>query len=343
MNKRFIIFFLINFFCLTSCIVIKSSKVEKVVSMGIAPITSNNLTYAKNVAIADALKEALHKTLGVYISQDIEISKSILLDENILSNTNGYIEKYEILKEKIENDFYKVKVKSKVKKGTFLPKIKDYNYKKIGNPKIFISIKEYVDDAILNKNIAKNLISSYFLEKKAIVLEKNENFDVLVLGNIKTSFNFDIKGLISYLARLELKVLNNKTNEIIKIYNLESKGVGINKDEASKNSIEKCTAQILEAIYTDIYDYFDKNVLIEVFIDGNINIDDLINMKKIVQTFVNVREVKIENFENKSGQLSVYCKNADVENFLKNLSVLNNYVVKKLDFFRIYLEKVEKK
>ena len=312
MNKKFLVFFPLFSLFFQSCFILKDSKSEKVVSSGMAPIYSENVVDARHLAVLDALKEALHKVLGVYISQDMEISKSILLDENILSTTNGYIEKYEILKETRDGNFYKVKIKSKVKKEPPTLKIKDYDYKKIGNPKIFINIDEYVDDVLSNQNIAKNIISSFFLNRRVTLLDKNENFDIFIYGNVKTFFAFDIKGIKSYLAKIDLKVLDSKTNKLIKIYSFENKGVGVNSAEASKNSIEKVVNLVLEVIYEDIYDYFDRNILIEIFISASKSLDDVIAIKNKIQAFANVKEVKIKNFENNSLVLNVYCKNSDI-------------------------------
>lgn len=161
------IFFTILLFTLFGCSSTSSkisikvdnpNKSELVKTEGSAPIIDNNLLDAKKTAIHDALKNALNLVVGVYVSQESLVSKSILIEDNITSQTEGYIEKYQILKEWQENNFYKVKIEALVKKEDISSKIKalDLEPKKLGNPIIKFQIEEQIDNEISNNNYAVN-------------------------------------------------------------------------------------------------------------------------------------------------------------------------------------------
>ena len=71
---------------------------EVVEAEGSAPVINGDLAGSKKTSLHEAMKSALGLVIGVYVSQESLVSKAILIEDNITSQTEGYIEKYDVLK-----------------------------------------------------------------------------------------------------------------------------------------------------------------------------------------------------------------------------------------------------
>ncbi|MBI4777893.1 hypothetical protein HY792_03100, partial [Candidatus Desantisbacteria bacterium] len=98
---------------------------EIVEAEGQSPIIKDDITSAKNAALADAQRAALGLVVGVYVTGETLVSKAVLLEENILGQTQGYIERYAIIKEYREEGFYKVRIKATVRKEDLAKKLNE--------------------------------------------------------------------------------------------------------------------------------------------------------------------------------------------------------------------------
>ena len=103
-------------------------KVEVVEAEGIAPLSAN-LGQARQNAVNDAQKRAVESVVGVYVSAASLVSKAQMLEDNITSQTEGYIQDYKIIKEKKDNDFYRVNIKAWVKRDGLSKKISEMDVK----------------------------------------------------------------------------------------------------------------------------------------------------------------------------------------------------------------------
>ena len=69
---------------------------------------------SRNMAIADALQQAVRQTVGIYISSETLVENMTLVTDRIYSQTQGYIKNYEILDENHDDEAYRVKVSAQV-------------------------------------------------------------------------------------------------------------------------------------------------------------------------------------------------------------------------------------
>lgn len=76
---------------------------------------------ARERAIQDAIRNAVEKGTGLFLSSETVIENYELLKDKIFSKAEGYIKEYSIISEKEEEGLYRVKIKALVKEG----KLKD--------------------------------------------------------------------------------------------------------------------------------------------------------------------------------------------------------------------------
>lgn len=89
----------------------------KTVATGVAPIKGDNIAGARQAATQDALRQALEQGVGMLMDAT-SILKNNDLMEKIYTNTQGYITRYDIIKEgREQNGLYRVKICAMVKSG----------------------------------------------------------------------------------------------------------------------------------------------------------------------------------------------------------------------------------
>jgi hypothetical protein len=90
--------------------------VREVTASGMGSITNGDVAHAKDDAVEDALRNAIEQTLGTMIQSETLAQNFTLIEDNIYSKTQGYIQKYDILQQgKRDAQVYAVTVRALVK------------------------------------------------------------------------------------------------------------------------------------------------------------------------------------------------------------------------------------
>ncbi|MBI4668114.1 MAG: hypothetical protein HY747_02830 [Elusimicrobia bacterium] len=120
---------------------------EVVEAEGSCPIVSGDTRGAKECSLRDAQKKAVEKVIGVYISAKTRVEKAVTIEQNILANTEGYISKYDVIKEGREADFYNTKIRAMVlfqKIGDELKALNILREPSVGLPRVAVIISDAV-------------------------------------------------------------------------------------------------------------------------------------------------------------------------------------------------------
>ena len=215
-------------------------EIEIVEAEGIGPVVAGDIEGAKKTALNEAMKSALGLVVGIYVSQDAMVSKAILIDDTITSQTEGYIEKYEILKETREGDFYKTKIRAHVRKEDLAAKIKklETEPQKLGNPVVGFDISESVDGAAQQTEYASLELKNKFAEAGFMTGEKDKA-DILIKGSVRSDFNTKegLGGFISYRAGLSVSVVKRGSDETLATLQETVGGIDLNESAAARAAI----------------------------------------------------------------------------------------------------------
>ncbi len=88
----------------------------EVVTSGLGSIVGNDVAHARDDAIEDALRKGVEDALGLIVKAETLVENFQLIEDNIYSKTQGYIQKYDIVSEGKRNEqLYEVTVKAVVK------------------------------------------------------------------------------------------------------------------------------------------------------------------------------------------------------------------------------------
>jgi hypothetical protein len=230
-------------------------ETEVVEAEGLAPVVNGDVEGAKKTALNEAMKSALGLVVGIYVSQEAMVSKAILIDDTITSQTEGYIEKYEVLKEAREGDFYRTKIRAHVRKEDITAKLRklENEPQKLGNPVIGFDIAESVDGTLQPTEYAALELKSRFSDAGFMTGEKDKA-DILVKGSVKSDFNTKegLGGFISYRAGLSLSAEKQGSGETLTAMQETAGGIDLNETSAARaaiiNSAKKAGQELTDRV-----------------------------------------------------------------------------------------------
>ncbi|MBI2070372.1 MAG: hypothetical protein HYT79_07180 [Elusimicrobia bacterium] len=120
---------------------------EVIEAEGSCPIVGGDVRGAKECSLREAQKKALEKVIGVYLSAKTRVEKAVTIEQNILANTEGYISKYDVLKEGRESDNYLTKIRALVlfqKLGDDLKSLNVLREPSVGLPRVAVIVADEV-------------------------------------------------------------------------------------------------------------------------------------------------------------------------------------------------------
>ncbi|MFH1714934.1 MAG: hypothetical protein ABH857_01905 [Elusimicrobiota bacterium] len=333
--RELLIFLLLCAGISSFCHAKKDSKT--VTADGMAPIINNDPEGARKMAISDALKNALGLVVGVYISQEAYSSKSMLVQDNILSQTQGYIEKYNVIKTYSEGSFMKAKIKATVRREDLYQKIKelDLEPKKFGNPTVGFDIEEYKDGISANP-VSIAVLEQKFLDK-GFVVKKSTSADILVRGKIETSQMEEqaYEGFVSYRASAQLSAFQTLSNNIIHSYKEVVGGVDVSEDNASKNAIVNAAKKVSNRIIDDVIAYLIEKSTLQLTLHNIGDINKLSEIILSIRALIEVRECKLVTYDGDTAVLALNLKNMDAHIIAKRLETTLKYKVNSVETYGI--------
>lgn len=308
-----------------------SPGTEVVVAEGMAPIVNGDLEGAKKTALHDALKNALGLVVGVYVSQEALVSKSMLIEDNITSQSEGYIEKYTVLKEWKDGDFYKTQVKALVRKEDLSAKLKalELEPKRLGNPVVNFAVDDVMDGNVSAAKNAEAELKNAF-SAKGYVVSDSTACDILVSGRADSGFNTDqgLGGLTSYRAVLSVKAVKAGSGDVITSMTQTVGGVDTTKDAASKASIIAAAKRIGPALVDNVTAYLKERSTLMLTLAGVDDYNTLNRFLLALRATVEVRDCKVRDFSANTALIDIDVKRGTTGDIAKRLEQLTSFKVK---------------
>jgi hypothetical protein len=103
-------FFLIS----TAALPAISQESKTVTAEGVAAIQGNARDIARDAAIEDAQKRAVEQAIGILIDSQTQVENYQLISDKILSQTKGYIKRYNITNETVDSGLLRVQINAEV-------------------------------------------------------------------------------------------------------------------------------------------------------------------------------------------------------------------------------------
>ncbi|MDD5258894.1 MAG: hypothetical protein PHD29_02900 [bacterium] len=279
---------------------------EVVQAEGLAAIFDNDLLDAKKRALGEAQRNAVEMTVGVYVNAATRVEKALMVDQQILSKTNGYIKKYKILSSGREGDLYKTKIEALVKieavnKDLNLLGLTAPPMPTTSNLRIGVVIMDHIDGVPEPERISALVLSNKLLALQYKIVELDEiaaKADVMITGNSMSSFNTDQVpgGLVSYRATISFKVVKTGQADLIYSNSFSSGGVSSTRKAASREALKRA-AEIAAEDLTRVLDQRLKLFnFIAVSVQNVASLNQLDAVIKGLRNMIEVRSAQTESF-----------------------------------------------
>ncbi len=308
-----------------------SPNTEVVEAEGMAPIINGDINGAKKTSLHEAMKNALGLVIGIYVSQEALVSKAILIEDNITSQTEGYIEKYDILKEWRDGDFYKTKIKALVRKEDLSAKLKalELEPKKLGNPVVALKIDEFIDGQASLTKYAESELKNKFIEAGFTVSDSVIS-DILVNGKADSNFNTDagLGGMISYRATVTVAAKKTGSSDVLATSQETVGGVDVTKSAAAKSSITNGAKKIGEQMPQTVLKFLRERSVVRLTVSNIPNINKLNDFTKSVRALIEVRDCWVRNFSDGVALLDLDLKKGTTTDIAKRLEQNANFNIK---------------
>jgi hypothetical protein len=283
-------------------------ETEVVEAEGMAPVVGGDVEGAKKTSLHEAMKSALGLVVGVYVSQDAMVSKSVLIDENVTSRTEGYIEKYEMLKEWRDGDFYKTRIRAHVRKEDLAAKLRtlESEPQKLGNPIIGFDITESADSKPQQTNYAELELKSRFTDAGFMTGEKDKA-DILIKGEAQTSFNTreGLGGFVSYRAGVSLSAVKQGSLETLASVQETAGGIDLNETAAARASLINAAKKAADPLKDKVLKALREKSMVRLTLLNVKTMNQLSDFTKLLRNIPAVRASWVRSYDGSSAVLDV--------------------------------------
>lgn len=226
---------------------------EKYQGRGEALIVNNDLPKAKRDALVEAFKSALQKAVGVYVKAQTKVENFELSYQKILSESEGYVKNYKIVKEKTEEGVYSVEIEAEVSSDKLADAFSQ-RFSKFVEKNLFSSFTIMAYAVNFGNRFYSLMINCTISVNDPTIETDSIRIKLPVTGWMKPSVNRSgLSNLIMVSENIEVKNLASSKyiDDVLNI--LEKKGTvvhikfknpGTGKEEERTLSLEKLTASV---------------------------------------------------------------------------------------------------
>jgi hypothetical protein len=91
-----------------------AQETKTVTAEGVAAIQGNALDIARDAALEDAQKRAVEQAIGILIDSQTQVENYQLISDKILSQTKGYIKRYNVVGETTDGSLLRIRINAEV-------------------------------------------------------------------------------------------------------------------------------------------------------------------------------------------------------------------------------------
>jgi hypothetical protein len=111
------LFCFLMLFLLSATFALSAEESKTVAAEGVAAIQNNARDIARDTALEDAQKRAVEQAIGILIDSQTQVENYQLISDKILSQTKGYIKRYNVTSESVDSGLLRVRINAEVALG----------------------------------------------------------------------------------------------------------------------------------------------------------------------------------------------------------------------------------
>lgn len=303
----------------------KTLEGEVVEAEGQVPYNSSDLGGTRNAALAAAQRAAVELVVGVYVSGKTKVDKSVAVESNILSKSEGLIKRYEILNEGRSGEWYKMRIRALVSTKEIREKLDAMSLLRspaVGNPRVTILLQEFVGEKEEKSLPATRALTQALLDRGYKVVEpptsakRDEDAaevartmshnvaDVLLAGLARAqSLGYgtkDLGGMASYRSSVVFRVIEVGSGEVITTVNETASGLEATRELAAQKSLAEA-AKLASKGLDGLAQELTKRAHAEITINGLTSFEALSNLQKGLLKLNGVRDVYLRSYKQEAG------------------------------------------
>jgi hypothetical protein len=285
---------------------------EVVEAEGLAPYNAADIIATKRASLVDAQKNAVERAVGVFVSGKTLVEKAVAIENNILARTDGYVKKYDILKESREGDLYKTRIRALVAVKDLEKDLKQLSLLGTGElsrPRVRIKISEKVDKEAADESPAATGLEKQLVENGYVIVSGDDaGTPDLEIKGTATSYPFqtgDLGGFVSYRARMTVTVTRPGTTNVVLSQSKEASGLGGNPQLAGLKSLETVGNLTGEELAKQLAQLWSNKRTVTVTVEGVATFADVDRIKKHIGSQPQVSDLVLRSYDEKMAQFEV--------------------------------------
>jgi hypothetical protein len=316
----------------------KTDDGEVVEAEGMVPYTGEFLAI-KRASLVDAQKNAVEKAVGVFVSGRTFVEKAVAIENNILARTEGYVKKYDVIKEWREGDFYHTKIRALVALKDLEKDLKDMSLlqgPELSRPRVLVRVTEKIQkDAVDDKPAAAALQKQLTDNGYSVVLSTGEAVppDLLISGTA-TAYPFQAEGLggfVSYRARLTVEAVRPGTAKAVASLSKEASGLGGNPELAALKALETVGNLVGEELAKQLTANWSNKKTVFVAIEGVASFAEVDRIKKHFSAEPGVKDLVLRTYDEGMAQFEVELDNISSEQLAARMEASQSLPLKVIE------------
>lgn len=305
----------------------QTAEGEVVEAEGLAPNDASDLVATKRASLVDAQRNAVEKAVGVFVSARTLVEKAVAIENNILARTDGYVKKYDVLDERVDDGLYYTRIRALVSLRELEKDLDDLSLlqtPEIERPRVHVAIvekigKEKSDDGAAARSLERILAQDGFI---VTADERREDADVWIEGSA-SAFPFQSGGLggfVSHRARLTAVAREAGTNNKLLTISKEASGLGGSGALAALKSLETVGEVAGQALGEELANLWAENRALVVLVENVHAFDDVERVRKHLVSQPDVADLVLRRFDEGSAQFDVQLNGATAPELASRLS-----------------------
>lgn len=307
----------------------QAAEGEIIEVVGEATIDQSNILETKQRSMADAQKKAVEMVVGVHVSARTLVEKAVQIQSNILARTDGYIKKYDVIKEWQEPPLYKTRIRAFVSYQQIADDLKALGLLKephIGYPRVAVLLQEDAKDIGETLTAATNAMVQSFLDKGYRVVDRADlmaahaqkvaddiakgdastvsslgkklDAEILIFGSAKGQplSGEGLGGMFSYRSTLSAQAYKAQTNEVLLTASKVASGLDSAPGIAAMKSLSAVGKMTGEEMAARLLEELTKLAFITVTVSGVSDFNRVRELEKVVSTVPGVGDSFLRSF-----------------------------------------------
>jgi len=297
--------------------------------------------YNLQQAIQNALRSAVEKCAGLYLESHTKVENYRVINDKILSRTNGYVSRYDTIAGSHRNEFglVYIRVKAEVKTTSIREDLEAlkliYSLKNL--PRLMVVINESAPGSKLTQRTTATVLENELLlkgfklvDKERMVMLQEEDLkrfsdntaaaqtgfrfgaDLLITGFAEAGEAFEetVYGMKQWRApcQMNLRLLRTDNAQVISAVSLNNDWASKSRMQAVNASLTRASMKAAEKIITDLLSFWKDEIynttVIEVRASG-MNNNDLSPLLEKIQKISEVQKVHIRYIEGKNAVFDI--------------------------------------